>query len=120
MNDRGSILIEAIVASAIVAMILAACYQVIGDGARRERRAGLLRLAALTAQSQLAAVGTTIPLDGGSSGVDGTVDWRVVIQPSGDAPGGAGQPVLVTVTASDQEDPNARVVLRSLRLAPTT
>lgn len=118
MNDRGSILIETVVALAIVAMILATCYEVIGDGAGRERRARDIRLAVLTAQSQLASVGTTIPLDGTTAGIDGAVNWRVEVRTLGDEAGAAGAPMLVSVSAAVRSDPSARVMLRSIRLAP--
>ncbi len=118
MDDRGSIIIETIIALAIVAMILATCYEVVGDGARRERRARDMRMAVLTARSQLAAVGTTIPLDGTTAGIDGAIDWWVEVRASGDEPGAAGVPVLVTVSAAVRNDPGARVTLRSIMLAP--
>jgi len=118
MDDRGSILIESVVALGIIAAILAATFQVVGDSARRRTRAEGTRLATMTAQSVLAAAGSTIPIDTASSGSDGTVLWQLDVVPYtvGEI-GRAGTPVLVSVTAIDRRDPRARVTLRTVRLA---
>lgn len=118
MDDRGSVLIESVVALAIIAMILAATLQVVGDGARRATRAEGTRLATLTAQSVIAAAGTTIPLDSSTSGSDGPVLWRLDAVPyaAGEI-GRAGTPMLVSVTAVDRRDPRSRVAIRTVRLA---
>lgn len=81
-NDRGSAFIEALVASAIVAMAMMAMLQSTAQSASRERAVESRRLAMLVAQSQLAAVGTLIPASPGeTSGSDGEFVWRVTISP---------------------------------------
>lgn len=82
MNDRGSILIESMVAAAVLALILGAAYQILGDASRRSARADLQRSALLVAQSRLA----TLPLDepvsaGVSTGVIDGLQWRIAVEP---------------------------------------
>jgi hypothetical protein len=80
--DGGAVFVESMIAAAIVAMVLGTTFQVIADGARRERAADAHRLALLVAQSELADVGADIPLEPGeTSGVAGPFVWRVDVTP---------------------------------------
>lgn len=117
--DAGSVLVETMVAAAIMAVVLGAACQGLGDGARRVASAERARLAWLEARSRLDEVGADIPLaPGASSGQDGELDWRVRIDP---APGGAltnGRLLSVAVDVSQDGRPLAS--LSSLRLAPAS
>ena len=118
-RDSGAVFVEAIVASAIVAMILAATFRVIADSAARDRMAEARRSALLVAQSELAAVGADIPLaEGRTAGLAGDLLWRVDIAPAGqlgdDNTAGALWRVAVSVRPRAGGVP--LIVLRSLRL----
>src|SRR3546814_7280949 len=81
-SDRGSIFLETVIATAIIAMILGAAYEAIGDSVKRARRVEHEQLSMLTARSQLAAVGTAVPLTPGiTRGVDGTRAWSIEVRP---------------------------------------
>ena len=83
--DGGSVFVEAIMAAAIVAMALGATFQVIVDSTHRQRDVEARRAALLIAQSELAAVGSQIPLQSGqSAGLSGDMVWRVNVQPYAD------------------------------------
>jgi hypothetical protein len=118
--ERGSALIEAIVSSAIVAIVLGMAFQVIGETAARQRMDEQRRAAVLVAQSELAATGTEIPVQQGeSAGLSGPFAWRVAIEPYGGdvAPSTAGVLMRVTVAVSGRQGGPALVTLHSLRLA---
>jgi len=79
-NDEGSVLIEAMVAVAIIAAVLAVAYRSLGESALRVRAADSARTATMIAQSRLAAVGSDIPLAAGETkGTDGAFAWVVTI-----------------------------------------
>jgi hypothetical protein len=120
-NDSGSVFIESMVAAAIVALSLAAMYRVIEDGAMRDRAVNAKQNALLIAQSELAAVGSAIPLaQGMTGGTEGPYAWRVDISPSDaeSAASSAGQLWEVTVSVRLLDRGNAIVTLNSLALAP--
>ena len=120
-RDGGDVFIEALVATAIVAMILAATFRVITDGAARERMTEGRRLALLVAKSELAAVGADIPLaPGESAGFAGDQVWRVDISPyaAAGAANSAGALMRVQVAVRSRAGGGDLVVLDSLRLAP--
>ncbi len=119
-GESGSVLVEALVASAMVALVLAFAYRAMGEGALRARAAEEARLATLVAQSRLAAVGRDIPLEPGETkGLEGGFQWRVEVSPVADGSGGAsGAGQLYAVTAAVQARQGDRVALRSLRLGP--
>ena len=122
-NDSGSVFIESMVAAAIVALSLAAMYRVIEDGAMRNRAVNEKQSALLIAQSELAAVGSAIPLaQGMTGGTDGPYAWRVDISPSyaQSAPSNAGQLWQVTVSVRALDRGNAIVTLDSFALSPGT
>jgi hypothetical protein len=120
-RDEGSVFIESMVAAAIVALALAAMYRVIEDGAMRNRAVNEKQTALLIAQSELAAVGSGIPLaQGMTSGTEGPYAWRVDISSSDVGSGSASVAgplwqVTVSVRALDSE--NAIVTLKNLALA---
>lgn len=117
-GDEGSVFIEALVATAIVAMILTATFQIVGDSAARRRTLEARREALLTAQSELAAVGSEIPLSPGAvEGSDGERTWRVDMQPCGGG-GSAGRLYCVEVSVRPPQGGPSLVSLSSRRLAP--
>jgi hypothetical protein len=123
-NDNGSVFIESMVAAAIVALSLAAMYRVIEDGAMRNRAVNEKQNALLVAQSELAAVGSAIPLaQGMTGGTEGPYAWRVDISPSdvgSNTSSVAGQLWQVTVSVRALDGGNAIVTLNSLVLASGT
>ena len=119
VHEEGSVLVEAMVAAAIMAMTLAMAYRAAGDGALSTGNAERSRLAVLEAQSRLAEVGGDIALaPGESSGVDGDLAWRVEVSPAPSAPSGSGRLMAVSVEVGPPQG-RALVSLRSLRLAPS-
>lgn len=122
-RDNGSVLIEAMVASVIVALMLAAMYTAIADSARGNAHAVEKRTALMIAQSELAAVGSTVPLSLGIvGGVQGPYAWRIDIEPySGlPAPSNAGQLWEVTVSVRETSSNADLITLRSLTLSPVS
>ena len=119
--DGGAVFVEALVAAAIVAMILAATLRVISDGAVRERMTENRRMALLVAKSELAAVGAEIPLEPGeSAGFAGNLVWRADVSPydGAGAPNSAGALMKVRMSVRPRAGGADLVVLDSLRLAP--
>jgi hypothetical protein len=120
-NDTGSVFIESMVAAAIVALSLAAMYRVIEDGAMRDRAVNAKQNALLIAQSELAAVGSAIPLaQGMTGGIEGPYAWRVDISPTeaGSPASSAGSLLQVSVSVRPVDGGNAIVTLNSLALSP--
>ncbi|MGI8841977.1 MAG: hypothetical protein ACR2F8_14530 [Caulobacteraceae bacterium] len=119
--DCGDVFVEALVATAIVAMVLAATFRVIADGATRERQTDARRLALLVAKSEMAEVGADIPLiPGESAGYAGGQVWRVTVAPYDGAGGAnsAGALMKVHVSVRPRTGGADLVALDSLRLAP--
>lgn len=118
--DVGAIFVEALIASAIVAMALATTLRIVADGAIRDRALSQRREAILVAQSQLAAVGVSVPLQvGQSSGVEGDLAWRADVAPYGSGGGlrnPAGSLWTVAVHVAPRGGGADLVVLNSLRL----
>jgi len=118
-NDRGSVLVEAMVAVAIVALVLAVSYRALGSSALRTRAAEASRAATLVAQSRMASVGAEIPLESGrTEGVDGGFAWAVDIEDEPSGPSTTGQLLRVSVVVRDLRDGVRRASLTSLRLNP--
>jgi hypothetical protein len=113
------VFVESLIASAIVAMALAAMFRVVADGAASDRAVMSRRMALLVAQSEMDAVGATIPVaPGQSSGVTGELIWRLEISPyeeGGDADQ-AGGLYRVVVSVRPRAGGADLVSLRSLRL----
>src|ERR1700761_8087789 len=77
-DQAGSVFIEAVVALALLAGILAAVYQVSAGSAARHRAIEARRQALMVARSVLASVGIAEPLSAG--GMQGAADgqaWRI-------------------------------------------
>ncbi len=122
-RENGSVLIEAMVASAIVALMLAAMYRAVADTARGSAHAIEKRAALMIAQSELAAVGSALPLSPGvTGGVEGPYAWRVDIEPYAAAAGPSDAGPLFEVTVSvHSADSNADIVtLQSLEIGPVS
>lgn len=124
-SEAGSVFIEALVATAIVAMILVATLRVVADGAAHARAVEDRRLALLLARSQLAAVGSQTPLEAGENGGSaGALLWTVRIDPYSDPTGdqsaasSAGDLWQVRVAVRRRETRRDLVVLDTVRLAP--
>jgi hypothetical protein len=113
--------VEAMIASTIVAMVLATLFQVMADSAERSRALEERRLAVLLAKSELADVGADIPLAAGvTSGVAGPFVWRVEVTPyaaEGEA-SAAGALLKAAVSVRPRRGGPALARVASLRLAP--
>lgn len=119
-DDAGSIFVESMIAAAIVALVLATAFRVIADSADRERITEGRRSALLIAQSELAAVGSEIPLASGqSSGLSGDIVWRVDISPYSDGVDSSSVGGLwrVAVSVRPRGADRDSVRLQTLRLA---
>lgn len=118
-NERGTVLIEALVAIAILAEISLLAFRATGESAVRTQRAETQRLAVLVAQSRLASVGSEVPLrEGRFSGVDGDFAWTVSERPMAAASSRAGRLVAVSIEVSDRGSAVRLAHLETLRLAP--
>ena len=121
-NDHGSVFVEALVATAIVAAVLGLMFNAIEAAGARRHAIEIRRTALMIARSELAAVGTEIPVNPGEiEGVEGDFTWRVRIEPGRGAGLGqslAGTPALVTVSVRTSSGGADLVALKSLRLAP--
>lgn len=120
-SRAGSVLIDALVATAILAVILTGVFQVTGDSLARHRDIETRRAALMVARSQLAALGYATPLTDGA--LDGEQDgfvWRIDAEPCADTGGDstAGRLTCVTVTVHPRAAARPVVVLASRRLAP--
>jgi general secretion pathway protein I len=126
---RGFTLIEVVVAFIILALSLGVLLQVFSTGLRNVRVSEAYTMAALLAESKLAAVGIEEPLTAGATaGVfDDRFRWRLDVQPyepdraEGPAEGGEGPvrayEVVVTVSWNEANEERS-VSLTTLRLAP--
>jgi len=73
------------VGSVIVAFAVLALLQSVSSSARSDRHVDDSRLATLLAQSQLATVGSAVPLTPGTStGSDDRFAWTITVVPAGD------------------------------------
>jgi hypothetical protein len=118
-DDAGSVFVEAVIAAAIVAVALGGTFRVIADSAARSRAVEARRVALLLAQSEMALVGTEIPLAAGdSAGLAGELVWRVRIgaYAEGSAANSAGALWRVDVSVRPRSGGEPLVSLASLRL----
>lgn len=84
-SRAGFTLLEVLVAFVILSLSLGAVYQAFGIGARNARAAEAYTVAALLAESQLAAVGIEAPLfPGTTEGEFARFNWRTVVTPAGE------------------------------------
>ena len=122
-GERGSVFVESIIASAIVAMALGATFRVIADSSARDRGIEARRTALLVAQSELDAVGAEIPVaPGRTAGIAGDMVWRVEIAqyPNGGDANPAGALFRVVVGVRPRSGGPELAVLQSLRLGRET
>jgi type II secretory pathway component PulJ len=116
--ERGSIVIEAMVAALIVAALAAALFQVVASRAISARRLADQRDAVLVAQSRLAALdlrASEVP--GMRSGREGRFVWQWRAVPfHAEEASAAGTLALVAITVRSSAAPGPLVMLRSLRL----
>jgi general secretion pathway protein I len=86
-RDAGFLLVETLVAFAVLALSLGALFDVVSDGMRRTSRSEKLNQAGLALQTLLARVGSDIPLNPGQPGgqLGNGLRWRMRIEPYGDA-----------------------------------
>ena len=121
LGDAGEIFMESVIATAVVAMIMVAMFRVVTDAAIHSRMTEQRRVALLVAKSELAAVGSEIPIASGeSSGVSGAMTWSVQVAPYSDDTGASSVGGLwsVDVSVRPRAGGPAIVRLRTLRLGP--
>lgn len=81
-REAGSALVEALVGIAIVSITLAGMYRAVADSAARNHMAQDKRTASLIAQSELASVGSLLPLASGTTtGISAGYRWEIDVQP---------------------------------------
>ena len=115
LTQDGFALVETLIATAIIAVMTAAFFQVVAGHARSVQTISERRAAVLVARSALdAAVGDNediVP----RRGTDSRLQWRVTINPYEPRTGGAPPLELVTVTVAPVGGDRAILQLRSLR-----
>ncbi len=119
--DAGEIFMESVVAAAVVAMIMVAMFRVVADAAIHSRMNEQRRVALLVAKSELAEVGSEIPIaSGDTEGVSGDMAWSVQVSPYSDDSGASSVGALwaVDVSVRPRHGGRALVRLRTLRLGP--
>ena len=119
--DAGEIFMESIIAAAVVSLIMVAMFRVITDAAMHTRMNEQRRVALLVAKSELAEVGSEIPIaSGANSGVSGDMAWTVQVSPYSDDSGASSAGALYSVDVSVRPRVGGRplVRLRTLRLGP--
>lgn len=117
-REQGSILVETLVATAIVSLMTAALFGGLGDAAARSRELEARRLALLTARSVL-AVGLTGNASGAGrmTGVDGAFAWDLSATPAGGGSAStAGSLVRLEVRVRDRASGAQLARLATLRL----
>ena len=123
---RGFTLLEILVALSILAVALGALLQSFSTGLRGLGAAEAHAMALMHARSQLATVGTLIPLEPGEhTGGTGDFAWTVSVRPfdpdSRGAPGeGAIVPYRLDVTVSWPGGGGGRIELNTMRTGPAT
>jgi general secretion pathway protein I len=121
-RQSGSAVIEAVIGAAIVSLALATMLQAVVDTASRNRLAEDKRMASLVAQSELATVGSLVPVEPGvTSGIVAGYRWHIQIEPfNGNVPQTtAGQPMSVTVIV-DNAAGRQLATLHTVALGPNS
>ena len=120
-RDEGSVFVEALVACAVVAAVLAGMFEVIEASARRRLALEERREALMIARSELAALGDEIPVAPGVvDGVEDDYRWRVRVEAplaQSLAISHAGSLYPVSVSVAPARGGADLVVLKTLRLA---
>ena len=119
-DERGFTLIEAIVAMAIIALVLPLAVQAMTDSTRQAERTVTERKAVILAQSIMAQLGSTIPLDPAHppDGVSAGLRWGVTIERLPDPSGGAadpGRPRLLDVSVAVAKEGRTILTLAGIR-----
>jgi type II secretory pathway pseudopilin PulG len=119
--DSGSMLVETLIAAAIVAAMTGAMFVSLAGSAERQRMVAQRRQALMVARSELALVGAEVPARPGRvTGLSGPYAWQIDISPYGGDlnPSQAGGLAAVTVTV--RRDPHGAplATLHTLRLMP--
>lgn len=121
-RQRGFTLIEVLVAFAVLAMLLGAIYQTFSSGLNASARAERRAVAALHAQSVLAAVGADGPISQGEATgeLDGGYRWQTsvrLLESAGETARLDAFEVIVTVSWEATLGRQGSVSLNTLRLA---
>lgn len=115
--DRGSMFIDAMVAVAVMALVLAVGYRAIGESALRVRAANASAQAMLIARSRMASIGADVPLTAGvTQGNDNGFDWRITVSPQPAPASATGDLWRTQVTV--ERGGTRLAALESLRLGP--
>ena len=119
-KDRGTVLIEALIAAAIVAVMLGGLFTAMSSGAARHRMSESRRIALLIAQSELAAAGHDLALvPGRTAREEGGYVAEIDVAPyaGGMADSAAGPLVQVAVRVRAADDTRTLATLSTLKLA---
>lgn len=121
-DQRGFTLIEVLVAFAVLAMLLGAIYQTFSSGLNASARAERRAVAALHAQSVLAALGSGEPISQGEATgeLDGGYRWQTsvrLLESAGETARLDAFEVIVTVSWEASLGRQGSVSLNTLRLA---
>jgi hypothetical protein len=122
-REDGSVLIEAMIASAIVAMMLVVMYKSVSQSVTGAHLVAEKRQALLVAQSELDAVGSVLPLKAGSvSGSEGSYIWQLDIVPfrTPDGPSKSGPLYQVTVSVRGHAGGVELIKLHTLQIGSTS
>jgi hypothetical protein len=115
-GEVGSVLVEALVASMILAAMLGVTFEAIRTTAAQAHAVDARRRAMLVAQSQLATAGVAGRLvPGTTQGVDGEFGWRMSVEPYA-AANAVGAVDRVAVEVRDRANGQRLATLQSLRL----
>lgn len=113
-GERGFVLLDAMIAMAIVALVGMMFVQTLQGSNMAQRRVTLMREATLIARSQLALAQEGAATRAMSS--NSRLTWQVSDEPVEGTPGGPGL-LAIIVTVFDRGTGRPLVVLHSLRLA---
>jgi general secretion pathway protein I len=85
-RDAGFLLVETLIAFAVLALSLSALFDIVSDGVRRTSQSEKLTQASLALPTLLARVGADIPLHPGQPNgqLANGLRWRMLIEPFGD------------------------------------
>jgi type II secretory pathway pseudopilin PulG len=122
-RENGSVLIEAIIAVAIVSMMLVVMYKSVSQSVTGAHRVAEKRQALLVAQSEMDAVGSVLPLRPGSvSGTEGSFVWQLDIAPypAAGGPSKSGPLYQVTVSVRGHDSGVDLITLRTLQIGSTS
>lgn len=114
-DERGSVFVETLIATAITATMLAAYFGALGETATRNREAGERRLALLVARSQLTAAAVARQDQDVLTGLQDGLVWTTTVRPWAEAED-ARDLRQVTVTVRRDGDTPVLARLSTLRV----